>query len=147
MLKRLVDEGLTSYETEGELGRGKRKKWPPTIYTDDNDDDDDDGDEEEEEDSDVPKHSKKKQQPLSDDSDSEWVQYNKIRKKNKSKKIVQDIPAPPPLSFKHKISSMNLDQNEKNKKIIVTMAPKNIGIALSVIEKIKSQQTERQGLL
>lgn len=113
MLKRLVDEGLTSYETEGELGRGKRKKRPPTIYTDDNDD----GDEEEEEDSDVPKHSKKKQ-PLSDDSDSEWVKYNKIRKMGKSKKIVQDIPAPPSLSFKHKISSMNPDQNEKNKKLL-----------------------------
>lgn len=65
----------------------------------------------------------------------------------KSKKIVQDIPAPPPLSFKHKISSMNPDQNEKNKKIIVTMASKNTETALSVIEKIKSQQTERQGLL
>lgn len=133
MLKRLVDEGLTFYETEGELGRGKRKKRPPTIYTDDD------------EDSDVPKHSK--QQLLSDDSDSDSVQHKKIRKFGKSKKIVQDILAPPPLSFQHKTGSMSPDQNDKNRKIIVTVAHKNTGTALSLMEKIKSQQTERQGLL
>ncbi|XP_071574662.1 uncharacterized protein [Temnothorax nylanderi] len=38
-------------------------------------------------------------------------------------------------------------RNDKNKKIIVTVAHKNTGTALSVIEKIKSQQTERQELL
>lgn len=40
MLKRLVDEGLTSYETERELGRGKRKKRQPIIYTDDDEESD-----------------------------------------------------------------------------------------------------------
>lgn len=97
MLKRLVDEGLTSYETEGELGR-ERKKQPPTIYTDDDEDSDA-----------FSKHSKKKQQPLSDDSDSDSVQHKKSGKCGKSKKIVQDIPAPPPLSFQHKTGSMSPD--------------------------------------
>ncbi|XP_011688260.1 PREDICTED: uncharacterized protein LOC105450208 isoform X4 [Wasmannia auropunctata] len=66
-LKRLVDEGLTSYETERELGRGKRKKRPPTKYTDDD------------EDSDISEYSKKKQQSLSDDSDSTDSVPQKIR--------------------------------------------------------------------
>ncbi|XP_011263145.1 uncharacterized protein LOC105255525 isoform X2 [Camponotus floridanus] len=132
MLKRLVDEGLTSYETERELGRGKRKKRPPIIYTDDD------------EDSDVPKYNKKKQS-LSDDSDSDLVQHKKIRKFGKSKKIDQDIPAPPSLSFQHKTpSNISPDQNDRNRKIIVTVAHKNTGTASSLIEKIKSRKTERQ---
>lgn len=130
----MVDEGLTSYETERELGRGKRKKRPPTIYTDND------------EDSDVPKSSKKRQQLLSDDSDSDSDHHKKIRKFSKSEKI-QDIPAPPLLSFQDTIDSMRTNQNDRNRKIIVTMEQKNTEAALLLVNKIGSQQTERQELL
>ncbi|XP_067208354.1 uncharacterized protein [Linepithema humile] len=142
MLKKLVDERLTSYETEGELGRGKRKRRASIIYTDDEDSD-----------SDVPEH------------DSDSVQHKKIGKFGRSKKIIQDIQTPPPFFFQHKTGSISPDQsnrnrkshhktdsmnpnkNDKNKKIIVTVAHENTKTALSLREKIKSLQTERQGFL
>lgn len=133
MLQRIVDEKLTSYETERELGRGKRKIRPPTIYTDDD------------EDSHIPKHYKKKQQPLLSDSDSDSFQYKKIRKHGKTEKLlVQDIPAPPPLSFQNRIGSMRPDQNDKNKKINKAMKQNDAEDASSLMKKIRSQQTESQ---
>ncbi|XP_011859940.1 PREDICTED: uncharacterized protein LOC105557337 [Vollenhovia emeryi] len=131
MLKKLVDERLTSYETEKELGRGKRKKRPRTIYTEDSD-------------SDVPIHNKKKQS-LSDDSGSDSVQHKKIKKFSKSRDTVnKDIPPPPPLSFQHRSISPN--QNDRNRKIIATVAHKSTGTTVPLIEKIKSGQTNRQEL-
>ncbi|XP_011688259.1 PREDICTED: uncharacterized protein LOC105450208 isoform X3 [Wasmannia auropunctata] len=103
-LKRLVDEGLTSYETERELGRGKRKKRPPTKYTDDD------------EDSDISEYSKKKQQSLSDDSDStDSVPRKKTEKFVKSKNIVEDIPSPPSLSFQNKTEKIRSQKTERQR--------------------------------
>lgn len=131
MLKRLVDEGLTSYESEKELGRGKRRKRPPTTYTDDDNYDDD-------EDSNISNCSQKLQLLSDDSSDSDLVTPNKIRKSGKSQ--MQDIPVPPPLSFQNRIGNKRPDQN-KNRKITET-TDKNIENIPPVVEKMENRLTK-----